>query len=83
MPYLQSWHFSRASTGIIPVANPDSIVNIRAGAGSEFGLFAIAQPNESVTIIAHNLSQECNSWLGVKFDSGRIGWVHERYVQRD
>ena len=83
VPTLTTWTLSDAPTGTIRTADPDGLVNIRAGAGTGFSIVGTARPTASVKMMAHSLSTDCQSWLRVQFDDDRVGWVHGDYVRSD
>ena len=61
-----------AQTGIVT----GSLVNIRAGAGSEHARVARAQKGDKVTILG-----QTNGWYKISTENGQIGYISAEYVR--
>ncbi len=62
--------------GITATATPYT-VNIRSGAGTQFGRIAQLRVNESAIVVGRNAN---NTWYQINYN-GIVGWVTAQYVQ--
>ncbi len=58
-------------TGVVMVNN----LNVRKGAGLEYGIIAQAAKGSKVTLL-----NSTSQWYEVKFENGKVGWVSSAYI---
>ncbi|MEM9006116.1 MAG: SH3 domain-containing protein [Cyanobacteria bacterium P01_F01_bin.86] len=83
VPTLTPWLLEDTPTGAIKTIDPDSRVNVRSGAGTDFSVVFQSRPGDTVTLISHALSRNCTTWFRLEFLNGRTGWVRKDFVGSD
>jgi predicted outer membrane repeat protein len=66
--------------GALAVVNAGQTVNLRDGAGTNFGIVGAAAPGDELVIIGRNAAGD---WLGILTSDGRSGWVFASLVTTD
>ncbi|NJN22233.1 MAG: SH3 domain-containing protein [Leptolyngbya sp. RL_3_1] len=82
IPVGEAFAYHEPEPAYIFAENVDSVVNVRSGPGTEYGVLLTKAPEDYVNVMAQAFSSECATWLQVEAPiTGATGWVHADYVR--